>query len=231
MNTKKIIKTFILSSICLGFFSCASVAELNVSDTGDVKVTLSIKASKNTEVLMQNLAGDLSGIFNAEEISKNLKTENIQTLSFTANSLSSISGSFEIPKERVESSKLFVVDLQNKQVACNISKENLAPLIKTFPKDIKDYLDLFISPIVTGENLTADEYESLISSVYGPNIANELKTSFFKVVLSCPGVIESVKSEPEGRVRYFAGNSATLTVPLSYVLTLDKALKISILYK
>lgn len=231
MNIRKLIRLIAFSLLCFTFFSCASSAELEIASTGDVTVRLAIQPSQNTAVVVKNAVGETDSLFDKAEITKQLKSENIETLDFRTDQLSAVFGSFKIPNERVQSSELFDIDVSAKTVSCNISKENLAPLIESFPQDIKDYLDLFVSPITTGESLTSNAYEELVASVYGPKIANELKTSFFKVVVSCPGVIVSVKTEPEGRVRYFAGNSATLTVPLSYILTLDKPLKISINYK
>lgn len=212
-------------------FSCAYVADVAVAGSGDVVVTLNIQASPNTEVLIKSLAGENNALFNEKEISENLKTENIHTTSFKTDSFASLSASFKIPKERVNISSLFDVDLKGKKIGCNISKENLRHLIKTFPSDVREYLDLFVSPITTGENLTADEYKKMITSVYGPKIASELTTAFFKLTVSCPGVISEVKTEPVGKVRYFSGNSAVLTIPLSYMLSLEKPLKIMMTYK
>lgn len=231
MKKNKFVCSGVFLLLAFSIFSCSSLAELKVMENGDVVVSLSIQPSKNTSVLVENMAGSVDSIFDAKQLSTNLKTEDVETLNFKTESNAAISGEFKIPQSRIEKSDLFEIDLQNKIISCNISKENLVPLIKTFPQDIKDYLELFVSPIMSGENLTASEYENLILSVYGPNISNELKTSFFKIVLSCPGVIVSVKSEPEGRVRYFAGNSATLTIPLSYMLSLEKPLHINVNYK
>ncbi|MEL3907987.1 MAG: hypothetical protein P1P64_03100 [Treponemataceae bacterium] len=215
----------------LMFFSCAPVAQVMISGTGEVVLDLSVQPSENTQVLVKNTVGENSSLFDEQQIKANLKTEKIETLKFKTADSSSVAGTFKIPKDRVQASNLFEIDLENKKVKCHISKKSLSVLMKTFPDDIKEYLELFASPITTGENLSSAEYEALILSVYGPKIANELKTSFFKVIVNCPGVIESVKSEPEGRVRYFAGNSATLTIPLSYMLSLEKPLLITISYK
>jgi hypothetical protein len=221
----------IVALVAVLFFSCSPTAEAAISASGDVTLNLTVKPGENTKILIKNAAGDGNSLFDAKQITENLKTENIETLKFKASADASVDASFRIPKNRVQTSNLFGIDLENKKVTCNISKETLADVIETFPQDVKDYLEMFCSPVTTGETLTAGKYEELITSTYGPKIANELKTSFFKVVLTCPGVIDSVKSEPEGRVHYFAGNSATLTVPLSYMLSLEKPLLITITYK
>lgn len=225
------INVFVFMVCGLAFFSCTPVAQVSISGTGEVVVDLSVQPSENTQVLVKKTVGESNSLFDEQQLKANLKTEKIETIQFKANDSAAVAGVFKIPKDRVQTSSLFDVDLENKKVKCNISKENMSLLVKTFPSDVKEYLELFASPITTGENLSAENYEASIASIYGPKIANELKTSFFKVVVNCPGVIESVKSEPEGRVRYFAGNSATLTIPLSYMLSLEKPLLITISYK
>lgn len=231
MNKKIFFKQLCGLLLSLSVLSCTSVADVSVLPSGDVVLALSVQPSENMKALVENMSGQTTSLFDEQTITENLKTENIQTLSFKTDSVASVEGRFRIPADRVAASDMFVIDTENKKMTCNISKEVLGPLMETFPQDVKDYLDLFVSPITSGEQMTAAEYEQLIASVYGPKIAGELKTAFFKVTVSCPGVIDSVKTEPEGRVRYFAGNSATMTVPLSYMLSLEKPLLITIVYK
>ncbi len=228
---QNVFRVCVCALVSLAFFSCSPVAEVTVAPSGDVMLNLSVKPSENTKVLVKNAVGEGNSLFDPEQITANLKTENIETMKFKTDTDASVDAAFRIPKGRVEASQLFGIDVENKKVTCNIGRETLSKLIETFPQDVKDYLDLFASPITTGEIMTATDYEELIASAYGPKISNELKTAFFKVVLTCPGVIDSVKSEPEGRVHYFAGNSATLTVPLSYMLSLEKPLVITVVYK
>lgn len=229
MKNKMMIFFTILFSLVL--FSCAPSADIVIGSLGDVTIDIAIQPTETTEALVKSFLGANTSLFDKEKIANNLKTENIQTLAFETNGLKNISGKFKIPAKRVRESELFTIDTANKKVTCNITKENLNSLVSTFPSDIKDYLDMLISPITSGDDLTATEYEQLIESAYGPKLANELKTAFFKVTLTCPGTIDSVKSEPEGRVRHFTGSSATITVPLSYMLSLEKPLLISVVYK
>ena len=54
------------------------------------------------------------------------------------------------------------------------------------PSIMRSYIDLFMAPVFTEEEMSNEEYLELISSVYGQILADEIKTSTvdFIVVLS-----------------------------------------------
>ena len=228
---KKKIFYVLIALLAVTFFSCAPVAEIVISPQGDVTIDIAVQPSAHTETIIQTIVGKDKALFDATEITKNLKTENIQTTKLETNAPATVNGKFYIPAHRVKESSLFSIDIKAKTVTCNIHAESVARLVDTFPEDVKEYLELLVSPILTGDIMSASEYQELIATAYGPKIAGELDTAFFKVTLTCPGIVDSVKSEPEGRVHYFTGNSATITVPLSYMLSLEKPLLITVTYK
>ncbi|PIE97873.1 MAG: hypothetical protein CR988_05770 [Treponema sp.] len=221
--------------IIMVFSSCSPVAEVAIAESGDVVLDLTVIPSGTTEALVERLADkDASklSIYDKNELINSLKKEDITVKKLELISSTGIKTKVLIPKETVAKSELFLIDTQNRYITCNINKQTLGYLIEAFPEDIKAYIeDLLMSPIITGEVLTSKEYENLIAAAYGPKIAGELKTAFLKIAVSCPGKIDSVKIEPAGKVRYFTGNSTTITVPLSYILSLPKPLLVKIEYK
>ena len=73
-----------------------------------------------------------------------------------------------------------------KNVEIEFSRNNLLKMYDNMPSIMRSYIDLFMAPVFTEEEMSNEEYLELISSVYGQILADEIKTSTvdFIVVLS-----------------------------------------------
>ena len=66
-------------------------------------------------------------------------------------------------------------------------------------------MDLFMAPVVTGEEMPASEYKDLVALVYGDKLADDLEASKVEITIASP-----------------AGRSKTYTIPLVELLTLSE---------
>ena len=109
------------------------------------------------------------------------------------------------------------------QITVSLSRESLNMAVGLMPPETRDYLDLLMAPIFTGEKINLTEYESVIASAYGKTIAGELKNSIFTLTVQCPSPIGSASISEPGQSS-ISGSSAIFKIPLSALLVLEKPL-------
>jgi hypothetical protein len=99
-----------------------------------------------------------------------------------------------------------------------IDREKGPAFIALLSQELSDYLSTLMAPIVTGEELTQEEYLELVSSVYGAEIAQEISAARVAIRLSFPQPLSSVRGGSA------AGNQARFDTPLVAFLVLEKPL-------
>ena len=117
----------------------------------------------------------------------------------------------------------------SKSLTVILSPDTVTQLTALLPDDSRNYLDLFMAPIFTGESMDAAEYRDLIAAVYGEELAAELEKSAVQMSLAPPAgcKISSASLSETGRSRTSA-NKAVFSVPLLEFLTLRNAKTFSI---
>jgi hypothetical protein len=100
----------------------------------------------------------------------------------------------------------------------NISRESGPEILALISPEIGDYLSALMAPLATGEALTKAEYLTLLASVYGKGIADEISKAFFYASIDFPGPVRSVTGGT------FSGKKAEFAIPLLDILVLEKPL-------
>ena len=90
--------------------------------------------------------------------------------------------------------------------------------------EISDYLGVLMAPLSTGEAMTAAEYLSLVTMVYGGGIAEEISRAVISVSVDLPGPVRSVTGGT------FSGRRASFEVPLLGILVLETPLSYEIIW-
>jgi hypothetical protein len=92
-------------------------------------------------------------------------------------------------------------------------------IIALLSTEVADYLSALMAPVVTGEQLSQEEYLNLVVSVYGKAIADEIAAAQLFIAINFPGPLQSVRGGT------FSGRRAEFLVPLVDLFVLDKALE------
>lgn len=106
-----------------------------------------------------------------------------------------------------------------------ITRESAPELLALFSPEVRDYLDALMAPISSGETLTLTEYRSLLTSVYGKTIAQEIETSHVSLEIRVPGRVLRVVGGTS------SGSRAVFVIPLQDLLVLQKPLLYQIAWK
>ena len=197
-------------TICTLFFAftltgCTSFIELtaNPDKSSDVKINIDLgEVLFNT---MQSAFNSIAGLaeektnqelelFNEEDIKKTIVQGDFTNARVTVPSKTSfiIEGTLPSPSKQtsvINDNGVKIanfVNCQDKTLTLILSPETITEFIKTLPQENQDITDLFMAPVFTGEQMTGEEYMDLIESIYGAELAKELKTAVVKVSLSCP---------------------------------------------
>jgi len=99
-----------------------------------------------------------------------------------------------------------------------LDRDNVGDLIALFSTDVKYYLEALMAPIIENDDIPKDEYLSLIASIYGRPIAEEIREAMIYIVIDFPGPIKSISG---GRP---VGSLAVFDIPIIDLLTLENPL-------
>jgi hypothetical protein len=100
----------------------------------------------------------------------------------------------------------------------NINKGNGAIILESLSPEIAEYLNALMAPIVTGEEMTKDEYLSLVTAFYNRVISDEIAGSRVRASIDFPGQITNVRGGT------YAGRRAEFDIPLLDLMVLDTPL-------
>ncbi|MDR2519105.1 MAG: hypothetical protein LBD13_06815 [Spirochaetaceae bacterium] len=93
--------------------------------------------------------------------------------------------------------------------------------------DAADYLSALMAPAATGEALSKTEYLSLVRSVYGRDIAEEIAGARVRATVDFPGPISAIRG---GTVSGASKNRAEFDIPLLDLLVLETELEYEALW-
>ena len=91
-------------------------------------------------------------------------------------------------------------------------------ILKNFSPEVAEYLGALMAPLESGEEMKKSEYLSLVSSVYGQGVSNEIAGSVIRASIEFPGSITNVKGGA------FSGRRAEFNIPLLDLLVLETPL-------
>ncbi len=132
-------------------------------------------------------------------------------------------------------------DLDENRLLVTLSRKIIAKTIQALPKELFEYADFLMAPVLTGGYLSEDEYIDLIAAAYGPQAASELKSCSFTLSVQCPSrVIEASAREfpsttlsgrpirASGVQAQPRGNEARFVIPAVKLFTLSSPLQLEV---
>ncbi|WP_169311891.1 hypothetical protein [Gracilinema caldarium] len=140
-----------------------------------------------------------------------------------------LEGRFRIvDSEKLSQRFLFVQQIlvkEESRFSVTLNRESTSQLLSLFTPEIRDYLDALMAPIITGEKLSPADYLTLVTSVYGKTIAQEIASSQITLEVHVPGTICSVLGGSG------SGSKAFFVIPFVDLLVLENPLVYQIAWK
>ncbi len=211
--------------LSFGLMSCTPKTHVFVQPSGDAVVTIDIESSKVMDTMIANVADfseeelkENTSIFNKEQIKTELEREGMKVLYVKTKSLAGISSKFKIYSKNMKGKDAFVkTDMKKGLLTLSIGPKNINEFVQMLSEEDREYIDLLMAPVFTGEASTEEEYLNDINAAYGPTLAKELKKSKFSVSVTCPKKVRSIEIKPFGKGRK-KGNKAYIDIPLTRIL-------------
>lgn len=193
MNMKNIYKNLLVALFCsviLFLTSCKSQIKITFSKNA-CTVKYSTKLGKALFDTFYAFAGETESerIFDTEQFKQIFSEGGLKNVSAESKVIDEISIQGDIDGNNgdfISGSSIIKSSNNGKNVEIEFSRNNLLKMYDNMPSIMRSYIDLFMAPVFTEEEMSNEEYLELISSVYGQILAEEIKTSTvdFIVVLS-----------------------------------------------
>lgn len=193
MNMKNIYKNLLVALFCsviLFLTSCKSQIKITFSKNA-CTVKYSTKLGKALFDTFYAFAGETESerIFDTEQFKQIFSEGGLKNVSAESKVIDEISIQGDIDGNNgdfISGSSIIKSSNNGKNVEIEFSRNNLLKMYDNMPSIMRSYIDLFMAPVFTEEEMSNEEYLELISSVYGKILADEIKTSTvdFIVVLS-----------------------------------------------
>jgi len=106
----------------------------------------------------------------------------------------------------------------------NINRDNGHVVLGLLSTEISDYLEIFMAPIITGDEITKTEYLDLVAGFYNRAISNEIANSRIRASIDFPGTIRTVRGGT------FSGRRANFDIPLIDILVLESPMVFEVVW-
>ncbi len=215
----------------LGLASCSSKVNLTARTDGGTDVEFNTSFGKVLADTIKSISSTMGNsksaeFFSAPAMQKALKDSDFTNVKVSTPNETSMNMSGSLPtadKQTHATGTLRAADFvscTSNSMVLKLSPKNLKAFAGGLPQSTKNYLDLFMAPVFTGESMSREDYKMLIASIYGENIANELDKSSISINMAPPkGKTIKTASIPKNGSK--SADKATFSIPLLDFLTLN----------
>lgn len=207
-------KNLILTAIfaffsVLIFGSCSPKISVAAGNDDSVKISFSTSFPDETAKTLRSMAGigaDVP-IFAENDIKNLLAQVGSTNTKVSIPSVNTLNSNGEIKNISANVlSKCAIVAKSEKSLSVSLGPEQFNNFYNLLTEEYKSYFDLMMIPSLIGEKMSAQEYEELLSSMYGPTFAKDVVSGTLEISLSSPDGKKTLKD----------------SVPLGEILTLSE---------
>lgn len=205
--------------LTLIFTSCP--ADINCKiENNDVKIKFYTKAGNELVNLINSFSDssnfsndeDSFQLFNSDEIKTGLEMSGLKNVSVKTIDSKTLDATFTVQGDSKIPGLTDLVRINKNEASKNakgktefvLTQKIIQDIYNLSDRNIQRYCDMLIAPVITGDEMTSDEYKDLISSVYGSKLSDELLSGNFTI---------NVTSVDQKK---------TVQIPVSKILTLTE---------
>lgn len=194
-------KNLILTAIfaffsVLIFNSCSPKISVAAGTDDSVKISFLTSFPDETAKTLRSMAGigaDIP-IFAENDIKTLLSEAGAENTKVSVPSANALNSSGEIKNLSQNAlSKCGIVAKSEKSLSLSLGPEQFKNFYDLLTDEFKSYFDLIMIPSLIGEKMSAQEYEELLSSMYGPTFANDIVEGMLEISLSSPDCKKTLK--------------------------------------
>ena len=186
LMTMKKISHMCIAGVVFIFASCSSSLLVNGTEDGNIAFEYSAVCGKELMTAITSIAGSGDGaLFDSAKIRDALTLAKLAKIKVSVPKNDRLYLAAELSKnaeDSVSKSKIAENNAQN-GVTLTLSPQTLQALYAELPTDFQSYIDLFMAPVFTGEDMSDTDYLDLLSAVYGKALANEFGNAVLSITL------------------------------------------------
>ena len=227
---KKYAALLLLAVLVLIHTACASSAHVKIADTDYVDLTIALRPSGVLENTVKKIAAGSgqASIFQEKEIRKSFESQQIVVQSLQLTGVCGLKLSCSVPRNHRLLKRLVYHEPAKKTVALQVSPHTVQELLALIPEENRDFVDILMAPVVTGEKISVEEYRETISTIYGPKMAAGLDQSVFTILVESPYRVQTCSVKPIGKITEQAQFGVTVGIPLIDLLCMTDTLTIDV---
>ena len=194
-----------LAAVCLTV-ACSSAAHIVVRDNADYSLAVefvpgSLLEKNITHLLKQkNEQVDGQSVFNVQELKEAFTKEGISVQDIALQGALGLRLVCTVPHNHELLKDVIGYDKKERKAVLRISPENISSFLEMLPQESRDFIDMLMAPLFTGDKISPAEYEELIGAAYGKKIAAELRSAEFVLTVDVPYTIQTARITPVGTV-------------------------------
>ena len=185
--------------------SCTSEITLELKKDGSVDVEFSGAAGNAFAAL---LGSSGSVIFDTKEIEYEMGTNGFSKVKAVSKKGTDLTVTLTDKNKKSAMFTSGVVSVENGKLTASLSPQSLVSFYNSADSQTVQFLDMLLAPIFNEEQMSHEEYVEILAAFYGEEIAEEMKSSKFRITLKNPD-----------------GSQTVQTVPFVKLLTLDEVLR------
>jgi hypothetical protein len=210
--------------------SCSARFSVKLQGAEGASVDLDASLGPRTATLIANLAGasgaGSSGapVLDAASLTASLRTvPGIASAALRNTDKRTVAGSVSVAElDRFLSPRFARLErsASGGRVSFYLDRASAPAVLSSISPELLDYLTALMAPAATGEAMAAAEYLSVVASVYGEGVAEELRAGRLRASVELPGPARSSRG---GTV---SGTRVDFTVPVVDLLVLEKPIEL-----
>jgi len=224
---KPVLFAFILCCI-----SCTPKANIEITHSNDVFLSIDVVPSPATKKLLSSLSsfGSDSAFSEKEEEISNVKTDGgIEIIKLKKTSSLDFSAELKFSKNTKLFASMFNFNQSKSTLEFNLNRKTLNSFFSNIATEDAEYLELLMAPSLQEMSMRDDEYIELIASSYGKKVANELKSSFLTLSFELPNKVKNANASPK-MVYEMKGSKIVFSIPLTAILVMNEPINIIVDY-
>lgn len=208
--------------------ACSSSAHIVVRDNAEYSLTAEFipgsLLEKNITQLLKQKNEQVGGqsVFDTKELKDALIRSGITVKEVTAKGAMGLRLSCTVPDGHELFKDVITYDKKGLHTSVKLSPTNIALFLEMLPQESRDFIDMLMAPLFTGDKIPPAEYEELIGAAYGKKIAAELRSSELVLTVDVPYKVQTARITPIGTVtvqtRTQQTSQASIRIPLLELL-------------
>lgn len=227
---------FLTMTVLIGFGACSPSVIVTIKPDMSGKAAFNAEMTPTAQTVVRKFTGTNaaksieSQLFNPESLKASLIQTgfSVDTIELPAKGGISLGLSFQ----KLDGLLAQAVSMKPgaNSITVTLSRESINAAVDLMPSETREYLDLLMAPVFTGEELSTADFEDIIASTYGKTLAGDLKNARFTLTIRCPGAVKTAAVTAGGTADCTAsktGSGAVFTIPLTTLLSMENTVTAS----